>query len=145
MKAQMVKNALIVPVGAKGGFVVKRPPAEGGREALLEEAIACYKAFLSGLLDVTDNIAGGEIVAPERVVCYDEGDPYLVVAADKGTASFSDIANEVSARSRFWLGDAFASGGSNGYDHKQMGITARGGVGVGQEAFPGAGNRCPDH
>ena len=126
MKAQMVKNALIVPVGAKGGFVVKRPPAEGGREALLDEAVACYQAFLSGLLDVTDNIAGGEIVAPERVVCYDERDPYLVVAADKGTASFSDIANEVSVRSRFWLGDAFASGGSNGYDHKQMGITARG-------------------
>ncbi len=126
MKAQMVKNALIVPVGSKGGFVVKRPPSEGGREALVQEAIACYTTFLSGLLDVTDNIVGGEVVAPDRVVSYDEGDPYLVVAADKGTASFSDIANEVSARSRFWLGDAFASGGSNGYDHKQMGITARG-------------------
>jgi glutamate dehydrogenase len=126
MKAQMVKNALIVPVGAKGGFVVKRPPSEGGREALQKEAIACYRAFLSGLLDITDNIAGGEVVAPDRVVSYDEGDPYLVVAADKGTASFSDIANEVSAHSTFWLGDAFASGGSNGYDHKQMGITARG-------------------
>ena len=126
MKAQMVKNALIVPVGSKGGFVVKRPPPEGGREALVQEAIACYKAFLSGLLDVTDNIVGGEVVAPDRVVSYDEGDPYLVVAADKGTASFSDIANEVSAQSSFWLGDAFASGGSNGYDHKQMGITARG-------------------
>jgi glutamate dehydrogenase len=126
MKAQMVKNALIVPVGAKGGFVVKRPPTEGGREALLEEAIGCYEEFLCGLLDVTDNITGGELVAPERVVSYDDGDPYLVVAADKGTASFSDIANDVSARSRFWLGDAFASGGSNGYDHKRMGITARG-------------------
>jgi len=106
--------------------VVKRPPTEGGREALLEEAIGCYEEFLSGLLDVTDNITGGELVAPERVVSYDDGDPYLVVAADKGTASFSDIANDVSARSRFWLGDAFASGGSNGYDHKRMGITARG-------------------
>jgi glutamate dehydrogenase len=126
MKAQMVKNALIVPVGSKGGFVVKRPPSEGGREALQKEAIACYRAFLSGLLDITDNIAGGEVVAPDRVVSYDEGDPYLVVAADKGTASFSDIANEVSAHSKFWLGDAFASGGSNGYDHKQIGITARG-------------------
>jgi glutamate dehydrogenase len=126
MKAQMVKNALIVPVGSKGGFVVKRPPAEGGREALQEEGIACYKMFLSGLLDVTDNIAAGEVVAPERVVRYDENDPYLVVAADKGTASFSDIANEISARYSFWLGDAFASGGSKGYDHKQMGITARG-------------------
>ena len=126
MKAQMVKNALIVPVGAKGGFVVKRPPSTGGSEALLEEAIACYKDFLSGLLDVTDNLVDGETVAPERVLSYDEADPYLVVAADKGTASFSDIANDVSDRSRFWLGDAFASGGSNGYDHKQMGITARG-------------------
>jgi glutamate dehydrogenase len=126
MKAQMVKNALIVPVGAKGGFVVKRPPSDGGREALLEEAVGCYEDFLSGLFDLTDNIAGGEIVAPDQVVSYDAGDPYLVVAADKGTASFSDIANEVSARSGFWLGDAFASGGSNGYDHKQMGITARG-------------------
>ena len=126
MKAQMVKNALIVPVGAKGGFVLKRPPSEGGREALQAEAVACYEAFLSGLLDVTDNITRGEIVAPDRVVSYDEADPYLVVAADKGTASFSDIANKVSVRSGFWLGDAFASGGSNGYDHKQMGITARG-------------------
>jgi glutamate dehydrogenase len=126
MKAQMVKNALIVPVGAKGGFVVKRPPSEGGREAVLEEAIACYQTFLSGLLDVTDNIAAEDIVAPDRVVRYDEDDPYLVVAADKGTASFSDKANEVSGRSGFWLGDAFASGGSKGYDHKQMGITARG-------------------
>jgi glutamate dehydrogenase len=126
MKAQMVKNALIVPVGSKGGFVVKRPPRSGGREALLEEGIACYRAFLRGLLDVTDNISGGEIVPPKRVVRYDDDDPYLVVAADKGTATFSDIANEVSAEYGFWLGDAFASGGSHGYDHKQMGITARG-------------------
>jgi glutamate dehydrogenase len=126
MKAQMVKNALIVPVGSKGGFVLKRPPAEGGREALQKEAIDCYKTFLRGLLDVTDNIVGGEVVAPDRVVRYDDDDPYLVVAADKGTATFSDIANEVSAEYGFWLGDAFASGGSQGYDHKQMGITARG-------------------
>jgi glutamate dehydrogenase len=126
MKAQMVKNALIVPVGSKGGFVVKRPPAEGGREALMEEGVACYKTFLSGLLDLTDNIVGGKVVAPERVVRYDDDDPYLVVAADKGTATFSDIANGVSADYGFWLGDAFASGGSQGYDHKAMGITARG-------------------
>ena len=126
MKAQMVKNALIVPVGAKGGFVVKRPPAEGGREALQQEGIACYKAFLSGMLDITDNIVEGEVVPPRRVVRYDDDDPYLVVAADKGTATFSDIANAVSQSYGFWLGDAFASGGSNGYDHKQMGITARG-------------------
>ncbi len=126
MKAQMVKNALIVPVGSKGGFVVKRPPAQGGRDALLGEAIECYKTFLRGLLDVTDNIAGGSVVAPDRVVRYDGDDQYLVVAADKGTATFSDMANEISAEYGFWLGDAFASGGSHGYDHKQMGITARG-------------------
>jgi glutamate dehydrogenase len=126
MKAQMVKNALIVPVGSKGGFVLKRAPSEGGREALQEEGIACYKTFLSGLLDLTDNIVAGEVVPPPRVVRYDDDDPYLVVAADKGTASFSDIANGVSAEYGFWLGDAFASGGSQGYDHKAMGITARG-------------------
>jgi glutamate dehydrogenase len=126
MKAQMVKNALIVPVGSKGGFVVKRPPAGGGREAQTEEALRCYETFLCGLLDLTDNIAGGEVVPPDRVVRYDDDDPYLVVAADKGTATFSDHANQVSARYGFWLGDAFASGGSHGYDHKQMGITARG-------------------
>jgi glutamate dehydrogenase len=126
MKAQMVKNALIVPVGSKGGFVVKRPPADGGREALQQEVVACYETFLSGLLDLTDNIVDYEVVAPPRVVRYDDDDPYLVVAADKGTASFSDIANAVSADYGFWLGDAFASGGSHGYDHKQMGITARG-------------------
>ncbi len=126
MKAQMVKNALIVPVGSKGGFVVKRPPEDPGREAQLAEGIACYRTFLSGLLDLTDNIVAGEIVPPPRVVRYDEDDPYLVVAADKGTATFSDIANGVSADYGFWLGDAFASGGSRGYDHKAMGITARG-------------------
>ena len=126
MKAQMVKNAVIVPVGAKGGFVVKRPPVEGGREALLDEVVACYRTFIQGLLDVTDNIAGGEVVPPPDVVRYDEDDPYLVVAADKGTATFSDIANGISEEYGFWLGDAFASGGSTGYDHKGMGITARG-------------------
>jgi glutamate dehydrogenase len=126
MKAQMVKNALIVPVGSKGGFVLKRPPAGGSREDLQQEAIACYRIFLSGLLDLTDNIVGDQVVGPDRVVRHDEDDPYLVVAADKGTATFSDIANEVSAAYDFWLGDAFASGGSRGYDHKAMGITARG-------------------
>ena len=126
MKAQAVKNALIVPFGAKGGFVLKRPPADGGREALQNEAIACYETFLSGMLDITDNIVAGKVVPPTRVVRYDDDDPYLVVAADKGTATFSDIANGISADYNFWLGDAFASGGSQGYDHKQMGITARG-------------------
>jgi glutamate dehydrogenase len=125
MKAQMVKNALIVPVGSKGGFVVKRPPAAGGSD-LNKEAIACYQTFLRGLLDLTDNYVGSEVVGPDQVVRYDDDDPYLVVAADKGTATFSDIANAVSAEYGFWLGDAFASGGSHGYDHKQMGITARG-------------------
>ena len=125
MKAQMVKNALIVPVGAKGGFVLRRPPQPSGPE-LRQEAIACYQMFLSGLLDLTDNIVDGQPRAPDRVVRYDDEDPYLVVAADKGTAQFSDLANEVADRYGFWLGDAFASGGSHGYDHKQMGITARG-------------------
>ena len=126
MKAQMVKNAVIVPVGAKGGFVVKHPPAAGGREALLAEGVACYRTMMRGLLDLTDNLAGTEVVPPPRVVRHDGDDPYLVVAADKGTASFSDIANAISLEYGFWLGDAFASGGSRGYDHKVMGITARG-------------------
>ena len=126
MKAQMVKNALIVPVGSKGGFVLKHPPPDAAREPLLDEAIACYRMFLGGLLDLTDNIVRRDVVAPERVVRYDGDDPYLVVAADKGTSTFSDIANDVSAEYGYWLGDAFASGGSHGYDHKQMGITARG-------------------
>jgi glutamate dehydrogenase len=125
MKAQMVKNALIVPVGSKGGFVLKRPPA-GGRGELMTECVSCYRTFLRGLLDLTDNRAGSEIVPPPRVVRYDDDDPYLVVAADKGTATFSDFANEISAEYDFWLGDAFASGGSHGYDHKAMGVTARG-------------------
>ncbi|GBD44439.1 NAD-specific glutamate dehydrogenase [bacterium HR40] len=124
MKAQMVKNAVIVPVGAKGGFVVKRTPSE--RQALLEEGIRCYRTFLCGLLDLTDNQTRAGVVPPPRVVRYDDDDPYLVVAADKGTATFSDIANEISRAYGFWLDDAFASGGSAGYDHKKMGITARG-------------------
>jgi glutamate dehydrogenase len=125
MKAQTVKNAVIVPVGAKGGFVVKRPPA-GDRNALLAEVVECYRTFMRGLLDVTDTLAGGEAVPPHDVVRRDHDDPYLVVAADKGTATFSDIANAISAEYGFWLGDAFASGGSAGYDHKAIGITARG-------------------
>jgi glutamate dehydrogenase len=126
MKAQMVKNAVIVPVGAKGGFVVKRPPPGDDRDLLLAEVEACYRTFICGLLDLTDNIVGDDIEPPPHVVRYDEDDPYLVVAADKGTATFSDVANAVAAEYGFWLGDAFASGGSTGYDHKQMGITARG-------------------
>ena len=126
MKAQSVKNAVIVPVGAKGGFVVKRPPAGDDRAALLAEVVECYRIFMRGLLDITDTIAAGELVPPRDVVRHDEDDPYLVVAADKGTATFSDIANAISAEYGFWLGDAFASGGSAGYDHKAMGITARG-------------------
>jgi glutamate dehydrogenase len=126
MKAQTVKNAVIVPVGAKGGFVVKQPPASGGRDALMQEVVACYRTLICGMLDLTDNLAGNRVVPPPQVVRYDGDDPYLVVAADKGTATFSDIANGISAEYGFWLGDAFASGGSTGYDHKAMGITARG-------------------
>jgi glutamate dehydrogenase len=126
MKAQMVKNAVIVPTGAKGGFVVKRPPAGGGREALAGEVAACYETFMRGLLDLTDNRLDGVVVPPQRVIRYDGGDPYLVVAADKGTATFSDLANSIAAQYGYWLDDAFASGGSTGYDHKGMGITARG-------------------
>jgi glutamate dehydrogenase len=126
VKAQQVKNAVIVPVGAKGGFVVKRQLLNASREQVLQEGIACYQTFIEGLLDITDNLVNGEAVPPEHVVRKDADDTYLVVAADKGTATFSDIANEISERRNFWLGDAFASGGSVGYDHKKMGITARG-------------------
>ncbi|RKP47633.1 NAD-glutamate dehydrogenase [Trinickia fusca] len=126
MKAQMVKNTVIVPVGSKGGFVVKNPPPAGEREAMMREGIACYQTFLRGLLDVTDNRVSGGIVPPPEVVRHDPDDPYLVVAADKGTATFSDYANAISHDYGFWLDDAFASGGSVGYDHKKMGITARG-------------------
>jgi glutamate dehydrogenase len=120
VKAQTVKNAVIVPAGAKGGFVLKRSPGDR------DEAVACYRMFISAMLDVTDNLVGGKVVPPPDVVRHDGDDPYLVVAADKGTATFSDIANEISTAYGFWLGDAFASGGSAGYDHKKMGITARG-------------------
>ncbi|RZJ40105.1 MAG: NAD-glutamate dehydrogenase, partial [Brevundimonas sp.] len=127
VKAQQVKNAVIVPVGSKGGFYPKCLPRTADRDAIQAEAIRAYKTFLSGLLDITDNIAAdGAVTHPANVVAYEGDDPYLVVAADKGTATFSDIANGVSADYGFWLGDAFASGGSIGYDHKAMGITARG-------------------
>ena len=126
VKAQQVKNTVIVPVGSKGGFVPKNLPPVTDRDAWMAEGIACYKILLSGMLDVTDNIIKGAVVPPANVVRHDVDDPYLVVAADKGTATFSDIANGVSADYGFWLGDAFASGGSVGYDHKKMGITARG-------------------
>ena len=126
VKAQMVKNTVIVPVGSKGGFFVKRSPVGGDRDAVLAEGIACYKRFVNGLLDITDNLVDGEVVHPLNVVRHDGDDPYLVVAADKGTATFSDIANGISAEHGYWLGDAFASGGSVGYDHKGMGITAKG-------------------
>ena len=124
MKSQMVKNAVIVPMGSKGGFVVKTPT--NSRDEFIKEGIACYKTFISGLLDITDNRKGDKIIKPKDVVRRDGDDPYLVVAADKGTATFSDIANSLSEEYGFWLGDAFASGGSAGYDHKKMGITARG-------------------
>ncbi len=127
VKAQMVKNSVIVPVGSKGGFFPKQLPDPGkDREAWLEEGKACYRMFISGLLDLTDNLVDGEAVPPRDVVRHDGDDTYLVVAADKGTATFSDIANEISQSYGYWLGDAFASGGSVGYDHKAMGITARG-------------------
>jgi glutamate dehydrogenase len=126
VKAQQVKNTVIVPVGAKGGFVCKNLPVNQGRDAFLKEGQECYRIFIRSLLDITDNIVDGVIVPPKNVVRLDEDDPYLVVAADKGTATFSDIANSISNEFNFWLGDAFASGGSVGYDHKKMGITAKG-------------------
>ncbi len=126
VKAQMVKNTVIVPVGAKGGFFCKQLPDSSDRDAWLAEGVACYKTFISGLLDITDNRVDGKTVPPEAVLRHDSDDSYLVVAADKGTATFSDIANGVALDYGFWLGDAFASGGSVGYDHKAMGITARG-------------------
>ncbi|GAB2764772.1 NAD-glutamate dehydrogenase [Nocardioides salsibiostraticola] len=126
VKAQMVKNTVIVPVGAKGGFFCKQLPDPSDRDAWMAEGIACYETFISGLLDITDNLADGDTVPPRRVIRHDGDDSYLVVAADKGTATFSDNANRVAGEYGFWLGDAFASGGSVGYDHKAMGITARG-------------------
>ena len=126
MKAQNVKNTMIVPVGAKGGFVPMQLPEGEGREAIMDEGIACYKIFINGLLDVTDNLDEDKIIPPRDVVRRDGDDPYLVVAADKGTATFSDTANGIAQERDFWMGDAFASGGSVGYDHKGMGITAKG-------------------
>ncbi|WP_328996442.1 NAD-glutamate dehydrogenase [Kribbella sp. NBC_01245] len=143
VKAQMVKNSVIVPVGAKGGFYAKQLPEPGpDRNAWMEEGIACYKTFISGLLDITDNIVGDKIVPPADVVRYDSDDAYLVVAADKGTATFSDIANGVAKEYGFWLGDAFASGGSVGYDHKAMGITARGAWESVKRHFREMGHNC---
>jgi glutamate dehydrogenase len=126
VKAQMVKNAVIVPAGSKGGFVCKQMPKDAAREVVAAEGEAVYRLFIASLLEVTDNRVRGEIVPPASTVRYDQDDPYLVVAADKGTATFSDIANSIAVSRGFWLGDAFASGGSNGYDHKKMGITAKG-------------------
>ncbi len=126
MKAQRVKNAIIVPSGAKGGFILKKLPPGAGRDVAQKEAVQCYQLFIRALLEITDNIKNGKLIHPENVVCHDEDDPYLVVAADKGTATFSDLANSISQEYDFWLGDAFASGGKTGYDHKKMGITARG-------------------
>lgn len=126
VKAQQVKNAVIVPTGAKGGFVSKLIARKATRTEFLQEGLACYQLFIAGLLDITDNIVEEQLIAPNCVVCRDGEDPYLVVAADKGTATYSDIANKIASERNFWLGDAFASGGSHGYDHKKMGITARG-------------------
>src|SRR5262249_31147272 len=126
VKAQQVKNAVIIPVRAKGGYVPNLLPAGGPREAIQAEGTATYRLFISALLDITDNLDLEGVIPPADVVRHDHDDPYLVVAADKGTATFSDVANEISAAHGFWLGDAFASGGSSGYDHKQMAITARG-------------------
>jgi glutamate dehydrogenase len=125
-KAQEVKNSVIVPAGAKGGFVCKQLPDPSDREAYQAEVLACYKTFIAAMLDITDNLHGGQVVPPAGVIRHDGDDPYLVVAADKGTATFSDTANQIAQAYGYWLGDAFASGGSEGYDHKKMGITARG-------------------
>ncbi len=142
VKAQMVKNTVIVPVGSKGGFFVKQPPAGGDRDAVLAEGIACYRMFINGLLDITDNLVGGKVVHPRDVVRHDGDDPYLVVAADKGTATFSDIANGIAREHGYWLDDAFASGGSVGYDHKGMGITARGAWESVKRHFRALGRDC---
>ncbi len=138
----MVKNTVIVPVGSKGGFFVKRPPVGADRDAQLAEGIACYRMFINGLLDITDNLVEGKVVPPHDVVRHDDDDPYLVVAADKGTATFSDIANAISSEHGFWLDDAFASGGSNGYDHKGMGITAKGAWESVKRHFRALGRDC---
>jgi glutamate dehydrogenase len=142
VKAQMVKNTVIVPVGSKGGFFVKRPPVGGDRDAQLAEGVACYRLFINGLLDITDNLIEGKVVHPQNCVRHDADDPYLVVAADKGTATFSDIANAISEEHDYWLGDAFASGGSVGYDHKGMGITAKGAWESVKRHFRALGRDC---
>lgn len=126
MKAQQVKNSIIIPAGAKGGFLPKRLSLDAYREEIMQEGLFCYRNFIGGLLDLTDNLKDGQIIPPENTICYDGPDPYLVVAADKGTSTFSDVANSVAIEKGYWMGDAFASGGSTGYDHKKMGITARG-------------------
>ncbi len=126
VKAQMVKNTVIVPVGSKGGFIVKKSTEGLSREDLMNTGVECYRSFIRGLLDLTDNLKDGDVIHPDNVIRHDDDDSYLVVAADKGTATFSDYANEISEEYGFWLGDAFASGGSVGYDHKKMGITAKG-------------------
>jgi glutamate dehydrogenase len=126
MKAQKVKNSVIVPSGAKGGFILKKLEVLSELGKIKQEVVHCYQLFIRGLLDLTDNLQDDKVISPENTVCYDDADPYLVVAADKGTATFSDVANSISKEYNFWLGDAFASGGSAGYDHKKMGITARG-------------------
>ncbi len=137
MKAQSVKNSVIVPIGAKGGFIVKHAPRD--RVELLARAKASYSEFMEGLLSITDNLVDDKVIKPQNCICYDDDDYYLVVAADKGTATFSDIANEISLKKGFWLGDAFASGGSRGYDHKAMGITARGAWKSVEHHFEGLG------
>ena len=142
VKAQMVKNAVIVPVGAKGGFVCKQLPITKDREVLMAEVIRSYSTFIQALLDITDNIVDKQVISPKQVVRYDDDDPYLVVAADKGTATFSDLANSISEKNNFWLGDAFASGGANGYDHKKMGITARGAWESVKRLFAEQGRDC---
>ena len=145
VKAQMVKNSVIVPVGSKGGFVPKRMPAGGDREAVQAEGITCYEIFIGGMLDLTDNLSDAEVVPPADVVRHDGNDPYLVVAADKGTATFSDIANRLAARYRFWLGDAFASGGLSGLRPQGHGHHRAWGMGVGQAPLPRARHRRPEH
>src|SRR4029450_13178243 len=126
VKAQMVKNVVIVPVGSKGGFVLKRAPAMSDRDAYMKEGVACYQDYLRALLDLTDHRVADKLVPPPQVKRHASDDPYLVVAADKGTATFSDYANGISKEYGFWLGDAFASGGAAGYDHTAASITARG-------------------
>lgn len=144
MKAQQVKNAVIVPAGAKGGFVTKNLPTGGSREDIMQEGIACYQNFISGLLDLTDNLHNESIAPPKNTVCFDDQDSYLVVAADKGTATFSDIANAISINRKYWMGDAFASGGSTGYDHKKMGITACGAWASAKQHFKELGIKIED-